>query len=155
MNSIAIKPLATVPELLPLLQGWFEAEWPGYYGLGRRGNARQDLLAYCNVGSLPIGMVAFSQGQACGFAALKGEPFPSHPNLSPWAGAAYVQPSMRRQGIGAALLRSLEARAAQLGHTSLYCATATSATLLLRCGWQLLEVVPHEATQVGIYERAL
>jgi len=155
MSSVAIKPLAVVPELLPLLEGWFVAEWPDYYGPGRRGNAQQDLRAYCNIGSLPVGMVAFSQGQPCGFAALKSEPFPSHPHLFPWAGAAYVQPSLRRQGIGAALLRALEAQGAQLGHTHLYCATATSATLLLRCGWRLLEVVPHEATQVGIYERAL
>ena len=153
MRSVAIKPLAVVPELLPLLEGWFVSEWTDYYGPGRRGNAQQDLRAYCNIGSLPFGMVAFSQGLPCGFAALKSEPFPSHPHLFPWAGAAYVQPSLRRQGIGAALLRALEAQGAQLGHTHLYC--ATSATLLLRCGWRLLEVVPHEATQVGIYERAL
>lgn len=67
MNGVVIKPLSIVPELIPALQTWFEAEWPEYYGRGGRGSASRDLMAYCNVGcnvgSLPVGMVAFRQGQ--------------------------------------------------------------------------------------------
>lgn len=155
MSDVVIQNFAAVPELIPVIQGWFEAEWPEYYGPGGRGSARRDLEAYCNVNSLPVGIVAFLDGQPCGFAALKSEPFPSHPHLSPWAGAAYVNPSLRRQGIGRALVLALEAQSLRLGYTRLYCATATSASLLLRCGWQLLEVVSHEGQQVGIYEKAL
>ena len=59
------------------------------------------------------------------------------------------------QGIGRALLMALEAQAAALGCARIYCATATSASLLRRCGWRLLEMASHEATTVGIYEKAL
>jgi len=155
MGDITIEHLASRPELLPTIQSWFEAEWPGYYGPGGRGNARRDLLTYSNLSTLPVGLVAFFQGQACGFAALKSEPFPSHAHLHPWAGAAYVQPSLRRQGIGRALLVALEGQAAALGHTRAYCASATSASLLQRCGWKLLELVQHEGEEVGVYEKAL
>jgi GNAT superfamily N-acetyltransferase len=155
MDAITIRLLASTMELLPAIQSWFESEWPAYYGPGGPGSARRDLLSYANEGTLPLGLVAFHGGEACGFAALKSEPFPSHPDLHPWAGAAYVRPSHRRRGIGRALLAALEAQAASLGHARIYCATATSASLLQRCGWQLLETVAHEGQAVGIYEKAL
>jgi len=154
MTAILIKPLAEAPGLMPVVQAWFEAEWPGHYGPGGRGDAKRDVSAYCHVGSLPLGLVAFLGGEPCGFVALKSEPFPTHPQLSPWAGAAYVVPPLRRRGIGQALLGSLEADGFRLGHKRLYCATATSASLLLRCGWRLVERVPYEGTTIGIYERS-
>jgi GNAT superfamily N-acetyltransferase len=155
MSDVTIRPLASVVELVPTIQSWFESEWPAYYGAGRPGDARHDLLSYANVGTLPLGLVAFHEGKPCGFAALKTEPFASHPHLGPWAGAAYVQPPLRRRGIGRSLVAALEAEAAALGCARIYCATATSASLLERCGWQLLEMVIHEGTTVGVYEKAL
>lgn len=155
MSDILIKPLAAAPELMPVVQAWFQAEWPAYYGPGGRGVASRDVSAYCNIGSLPTGLLAFHDGEPCGFAALKREPFPTHRHLSPWTGAAYVVPPRRRQGVGDALLKALETEALKLGHTRLYCATATTDSLLIRCGWRLLEEVPHEGTRIGIYERAL
>jgi GNAT superfamily N-acetyltransferase len=140
---------------LTTIQPWLESEWPAHYGPGGPGDARRDLLSYANLDALPFGLVAFLEGEPCGFAAVKAEPFASHPHLGPWAGAAYVLPPLRRRGIGRILLMALEARSAALGCARIYCATATSATLLQRCGWQLLEVVGHEGTAVGIYEKAL
>ena len=155
MSSIAIKRFAEQQDLLPTIRSWFEDEWPAYYGANGPGNAEQDLLAYANAGSVPLGLVAFNQGSPCGFAALKREAFPTHPHLSPWAGAAYVQPVLRRQGIGRALLLALEPEARALGYASVYCATGTSASLLLRCGWHLLQSVHYDGQQLGVYEKAL
>ena len=155
MSAATTRRLAERPELLPKLQVWFESEWPSYYGPGQRGNAESDLLAYSNQGSLPVGVVALLNGVACGFAALKKEPFPSHPHLLPWVGAAVVDPSLRGQGIGRELLLALEAEARALQYTRIYCATATAVSLLDRCGWQLLERVVHEGQQVCVYEKAL
>lgn len=153
--TITISYLAEHPELLPTLQVWFESEWPAHYGLGGRGNARQDLFSYSNRGCVPVGLIAIRGNKLCGIAALKSEPFPSHPHLSPWVGAALVKPSLRRQGIGHELIQSLESEARALGHEKIYCATATSATLLERCAWQLIERVQHEGQRVCVYEKAL
>jgi GNAT superfamily N-acetyltransferase len=145
--TVAINHLAGERHLLPTLQAWFEAEWPAYYGVAGSGDAKRDLLAYANCGSVPVGLVAFWRGER--------EAFPSHPHLLPWAGAAYVMPSMRRQGIGRSLLLALEREARTLGYSHIYCATGTSASLLERCGWQLLEHVQHDGQGVGVYEKAL
>jgi len=155
MTGVAIEHLANRQDLLPTIQEWFESEWPMYYGPGGRGSAQRDLLAYSNLASLPLGLVAFLGGQACGFAALKSEPFPSHPHLMPWAGAAFVRPSLRRRGIGHALLLALEAEARSLGYSRIYCATATAVSLLQHCGWQVLDCVMHESHEVIVFEKLL
>jgi GNAT superfamily N-acetyltransferase len=155
MNDIVIRHLADRTHLLPVLQSWFESEWPGYYGPGGKGSARHDLVSYANGDGIPLGLVAFRGREPCGFAALKREPFPSHPHLFPWAGAAYVKPPLRRQGIGRSLLLALEPQARALGYSRIYCATATSASLLHRCGWQALDVVQHDGAEIGVYQKSV
>ena len=154
-TSVSLRHLAEHPELLPRLQVWFESEWPSWYGLAGRGDAEQDLQAYSNRGSVPVGLVALRGSELCGIAALKREAFSSHPQLLPWVGAALVEPSLRGQGIGRQLIEGLEAEARVLGYRKVYCATGTATSLLERCHWQLIERVAHEGQQVSVYERAL
>lgn len=147
--------LAERRELLPVLTRWFEAEWPVYYRPDGPSDAKQDLQAYSNRDALPVGLVAFHQGTPCGFAVLKREPFPSHSHLFPWIGAAFVQPRLRRQGIGRLLIEALEREASRSGYSSVYCATGTAASLLERSGWRLLAEVIHQGQPVAIYEKVL
>jgi hypothetical protein len=88
---------------LPLLQAWFEAEWPAYYGPEGPGDAKADLRAYADAEDLPLGLIALSGDQPCGLAALKDETFANHQHLGPWVGAGYVLPELRGRGIGARL----------------------------------------------------
>ena len=155
MNGIVIQHLAIRQDLIETVKRWFISEWPEYYGPGGSGDAESDLDKYAAVNTLPLGLVASLDGEPCGFAALKTDPFPSHPDLLPWAGAAYVRPSMRRKGIGRRLLLALEPESLALGHKKIYSATSTSASLLERCGWKLLENVTYENEIVGIYEKEL
>jgi GNAT superfamily N-acetyltransferase len=150
---VQIEPLSSRPELGSTVQRWFMQEWPSYYD--SNGRAALDVLAYSRAEGVPRGFVAIVNGMPGGFAALKAESFPSHPHLGPWAGAAYVAPEFRRRGIGAALLAAVEAEAAIQGHGLVYCATGTSASLLQRAGWKLLEQVAHEGHKLGVYEKAL
>ncbi|MDN3543305.1 hypothetical protein QWZ02_02435 [Kinneretia asaccharophila] len=168
LRHLRVQPLRERPELIPELQAWFQAEWPGYYGPGGPGDARRDLLAYAqpDPAALPLGLVALqtdakgSDGteRLCGFAAIKTEPFAPCPGLGPWAGAALVPQALRRQGIGLLLLQALvsEARALYrhqaLHATTLFCATATSDSLMLRAGWRLRERVMHGGGEVRVYE---
>lgn len=150
-----IVPLAERPDLVPLIRGWFEAEWPDWYGPGRPGNALHDLQAYARHDALPLGLVARLDGHPCGFMALKREGLASLPHLGPWVGAAVVLPGLRRLGIGRALLLELERRAAALGETRLFCATATAASLLERCGWRRLQRVEHGGESLDLYDKVL
>lgn len=154
-ETVVIEPLALHPEVLPVLQEWFEAEWASYYGASGPGDAQGDLQAFANQGSLPVGVVAFREGRVCGVAALKAESIATHRHLSPWAAAGLVRPSERGQGIGAQLLVALEQEARNLGFRYIYCATSTADSLLQRCGWELIERIIHEGQGLAIYRKAL
>ena len=154
-SNVRIERLAHHPDLLPLLAAWFKSEWPAYYGPGGPADAATDLRAYSSDSTVPIGLVAFRDNEVCGVAALKAQSITGRPNLGPWAGAGFVPPQHRRQGIGGALLRGVESVAKELGFPRVYCATSTSASLLERNKWHLLERTIHEGELVAIYEKAL
>jgi len=147
--------LAEHRDFIPLLQRWFESEWPSYYGANGPGNALEDLRAFANRGSLPIGVVALRQGVICGVAALKPESIASHRHLSPWASAGLVLPAERGKGIGSLLLAALECEARRLGFPFIYCGTGTAHTLLRRRTWEFMEWVAQDGQSLGIYRKAL
>jgi GNAT superfamily N-acetyltransferase len=153
--GLTLVPLAHRRDAIARVRQWFESEWPAYYGPGGPGDAQRDLLAYAQQDALPFGLLAVLDGEPVGFAALKREPFPTHPQLTPWVGAAVVLPAWRRQGIGRALLDGLAVQACVMGFDRIHCATATSASLLLRAGWDLMTTVEHEARATGIYVKTL
>jgi GNAT superfamily N-acetyltransferase len=153
--ELSVSRLASHPEALPVIAEWFRGEWPDWYGPGGAGVAEEDLLAYSNECSLPVGVVVFCDGALCGVAALKAKSIPSHSHLTPWAAAGFVLPALRGQGIGAALLSAVEVEARALGYKCIYCGTSTAVSLLRRAKWRLVETVQHEGKGVSIYEKAL
>lgn len=153
--DIHIDYLADHPEALPTLERLFRAEWADYYGPSGPGNARQDLLAYSSRGQLPVGVVAFVGSRPCGVAALKADSIATHQHLTPWIGAGMVAPEFRRHGIGARLASALEDVARELGFPTIYSGTSTADSLLVREGWQLMEVVEHHGEPLSIYEKRL
>jgi GNAT superfamily N-acetyltransferase len=154
-ERFSIELLASIPQAIPVLREWFEAQWPAYYGPGGNGSALLDLRAYAHRGSLPVGVVALEAGRVCGVAALKAQSIESHPDLLPWAAAGLVHPAMRGQGIGGLLLGALEEQARRLGVERIHCATGTAHGLLQRQGWTLFESVVHDGERLGVYVKAL
>jgi hypothetical protein len=82
-TALHFAPLATRLEWIDTLAGWFEAEWPDYYGPAGRADARHDLRAYAQADTLPFGLVAMLHEVPCGVVAIKTEPFATHPQLHP------------------------------------------------------------------------
>ncbi len=154
-TDLTIELLADNPEQVPVLAGWFEAEWGFYYGKGGRGDARTDLDAYSGRDALPVAVVAIERGELRGIAALKATSIASHGHLSPWAAAGLVQPEHRGRGIGSALVGAVEGLARRFGYARLYCGTSTAGTLLERRRWTLMERIVHEGKPLSIYEKAL
>lgn len=150
-HIVRIELLADHRDAIPILKQWFEAEWSSYYGPKGPGDALHDLQSFDHKNSIPIGVVALCDDKVCGFAALKAESIASHRHLCPWAAAGLVEPSKRGKGIGAKLLNALEEHARRLGFHQIFSATSTAESLLLRCGWQLMERIVHEGSPIGIY----
>jgi GNAT superfamily N-acetyltransferase len=152
---LRISHLADHPEAIPVIQRWFEEEWAAYYGPGGPGDAERDLWAYSRRGQLPVGLMAFYDGQLCGIAALTAHSIRTHTHLGPWAAAGLVRPPFRGRGVGSGLLWALEGVARGFGYATMYCGTATAMGLLERHGWQRMERVIYEGEQVSIYHKAL
>jgi len=154
-DALHIALLADHPEAIPVLKRWYESEWRGYYGPDGPGDAEKDLRAFARRDGLPVGVVAFQHGALCGIAALKSASIESHAHLMPWAAAGMVAPGQRGRGIGARMLQALEGVARDLGFEHIYCGTGTSASLLQRGGWILLERIVHDGEELSIFEKSL
>lgn len=141
-----VVPLRQRPDLVPFFTQCFEREWADWYGPGRRGDARSDLLDFANpAGELPVGVVALDDDASpLGIAALKPTSIDSYAHVGPWATAGYVIPARRREGTGALLLAALLAEARRLGFGEVFCATATAVSLLEREGWTRIDTVSHD-----------
>ena len=154
---VTVIPLRQRPEFRAFFAAQFESEWPRWYGPGGPGNAREDLDAFANPeGQLPVGVIALDDaGSPIGIAALKAASIATHTHLSPWATAGYVVPARRRAGVGARLLAALLAEAERLGFHTIYCATASAATLLEREGWSRIDEVEHDGQRQLIFRRVI
>jgi hypothetical protein len=53
------------------------------------------------------------------------------------------------------LLAAIEQLAQCMGYKRIYCATATSSSLLARGGWQLTESIDHDGADVDLFEKTL
>lgn len=154
-KGLKIDPLADHPEAIPMLKQWFESEWGSYYGAYGGGNAEQDLIAYSNQSNLPIGMVAYLNGELCGIMAIKAQSIDARSHLSPWVAAGLVAPLHRRKGVGAHLLVAVEGIAKRLGYSRIYSGTSTAASLLERSNWHFMERIQYDGEDVSIYEKML
>lgn len=78
--------------------------------------------------------------------------------LSPWIKGLYVMPQMRRQGVGAALVRRCEAWAASLGRQALYLYTergSAAQALYERLGWAAIGYGHYEGMHVTVMRTSL
>ncbi len=154
-HAVHIEPLASHPDALPILQSWFESEWAEWYGPGGSGNAHEDLASYSNPDSLPFGVVAYSDGELCGTAALNFNALSGYEDLSPWVGATLVATEYRNRGIGALLVGALETAARRMGIVQIYSGTTQAHRLLLKLGWQAIGQSQHNGESISVYEKAL
>jgi GNAT superfamily N-acetyltransferase len=149
---VSVRPLSQLPTLKPMVSSWLRSEWPAWYGAGGEGNLEGDVEAFAaSEHQLPVGLVAFLGESPVGFGSLKQESIKSHLQFFPWAASGYVLPAHRGQGVGAFLLRSLEAHAKSLGYPHVYCGTSTATSLLVRAGWHTVEQVQHAGKPLTIF----
>ena len=94
------------------------------------------LRSHMQTDSLPLALVASTDGELLGMGALREHDLPSHEEFTPWLGGMFVLPQHRRKGVGAALCRALEEKAWLMGYVVLYLFTLDQQRLYARLGWQ-------------------
>ena len=150
--EIAIRQLAEIPEVIPVLARWFVAEWEPYYGPNGSGNAETDLQAALDPHRLPRCLVALdTDGEPVGTVSLRQESLPSHRHLGPWLAALLVEPSSRRAGIGTALVATLEDEARHAGFEQVYTAADAAFGLFSGRGWRHIGDAPTLRGDARLY----
>lgn len=150
--------LAHHPALIPELTDLLFAEWTDLFlASGTSKQALGELLAERAVTDrLPISLVALNDGALAGTGSIKLAEPGTKPDLSPWLGGMYVKPAFRNVGVGARIVRALEAKAAELGATSMYLSADKARSFYQRLGWTEVERVrPYGIKEVSLMARDL
>lgn len=138
------------PEMVSPLAALMEREWPGWYN-PRGASARADLSERLERERLPLGIVALADGALAGTCALTITSGGLVTERSPWLGGLLVDPALRRQGVGGALLMRARQEAARLGHHHVYALTAHADALFAHEGWRVIETTMLQAEPHRIF----
>lgn len=153
MSLITTGLLIDHAEVLSDLVDLLESEWADWY-YPRGASARADLSERLERNGLPLGIVAFIDGQLAGTCALTVSSG-GLTERSPWLGGLLVEPNLRRRGVGLALIERARSEARRLGFARLHALTAEARDLFEQAGWRLAENVEVGGMWHGIYVTAL
>lgn len=159
-RDFKIEPLKDVPHVIPHLINLFIKEWEPYYGLAGPGNPEEDIKECCNIGKIPLALVALNEkGLVLGTVALKPYSLETHKNLGPWLAAFVVDQNHRNKAIGSALVKALEKKAKKMGYKTIFTGTNTAINLLERLGWEELKEGNSKSSSlrgpIKVYQKSL
>lgn len=146
MNALSILPLADRPDAAAPLARWHHAEWGALYG-GRwtLAAALHELLEHAAQRQYPTSWVAEYDGALAGSVSLIGHDADElEAFAAPWLASLWVLPAYRRRGIGAALVRHVQAYAGTGGWPQLHLFTAGEIGFYQALDWQ-----PIARAQIG------
>lgn len=138
-----IRDLAECPEHIPVLAGWFHAEWGRIVPGGTVEGFRDRLLTHLGRDALPLAMVALDGEAPVGTVSLRPAEMASRPELGPWLGGMYVRDDARGRGLGEALVRAAEQRAREMGYGELYLFATDREAFYRRLGWTVVGPAEH------------
>jgi hypothetical protein len=84
---IEISLLADHPEAVPILAGWFRAQWPEYYAGRTPEDIAGDFYEEAQPSGLPVRLVAFAEGELAGTITLRERAIWTLPEYHPGLGA--------------------------------------------------------------------
>jgi GNAT superfamily N-acetyltransferase len=103
---IEISLLADHPEAVPILAGWFRAQWPEYYAGRTPEDIDGDFYEEAQPSGLPVRLVAFAEGELAGTITLRERAIWTLPEYHPGLGGLLVPERQRGRGLGTALVRA-------------------------------------------------
>lgn len=147
--------LKTVPQHIPALAKWHHAAWAHLNPGGSIESRIEKMQGYLGDEALPT-MVVWVEGDAVlGSAALVACDMDTRPELTPWLANVYVSDAHRRRGIGAALVRTVTAKARELGFPELFLFTPDKEDFYAGLGWRTLAKELYRGEPVTVMTIAL
>jgi GNAT superfamily N-acetyltransferase len=147
--------LADHPEAIPTLARWFQEESPDYFAGWTAEELEQHFQPWLHRDRLPLGLVAFEQGEVVGCIVLREKALDREPAHSPGLGGLHVAERHRGRGIGSALVKAGMDAARALGYEVVYTGTGTAGGILERLGWEPMESLTYHGYPVVLYRCAV
>lgn len=139
LSDIELKYLADTPEIVPTVASWHHRQWNYLAGARSLSHRIARLHEHLRRTGLPLTVIAWYNGQPIGCASLVDSDMQTRIDFSPWLASVYVLPEYRHRGVGAALVRCIEAEARKQGFTRLYLYTEDRVPFYTYLGWQAIE----------------
>ncbi len=154
--SLVISYLHDYPEYLPQLARWAFEGWGRYNPSSSVELAQEKLKTHLNKAQLPLTYIALQDGKPVGMCSLRqNDGIP--PDLAPWLDSLYVEPHVRKQGIGEKLIAVVTEKARSMGYPKLYL-LAFDKTLpdwYQKLGWQMIGLDELNGHPVSVMEFTL
>ncbi len=149
-----ISPLSAIPAATETLAGWHHHEWlhlndPAYDRKARIAEYKTYTTPY------PAMFVAHHKTTPLGSARLVENDMDSHPELSQWLASLYVHQNYRQNGIGVALIQTIEKAATELNFESIYLFTEDMQTLYKKQGWEVYLTEEYYDQSITIMRKQL
>jgi predicted N-acetyltransferase YhbS len=153
MGRLVLKHLADVPHHAPALARWHQTEWR-HLEPGSSVESRTQELLLARRDAIPMTVVAEVDGVLAGSASLIDSDMDTHPELGPWLASVYVAESVRRRGIGEALVRRIVVEARALATPTLYLFTPHHERMYAQLGWSLVRHEVYYGADVAVMRLA-
>jgi predicted N-acetyltransferase YhbS len=139
-----IQDLGDHPSWLPTLARWHYDQWGPLTGASSFDDYVACLAEAAASRAVPSVLIAVSDGELLGSATLVAADLPPRPELTPWLAQLFVEPTRRRDGVGAALVHAVLQRARQCHYPCVYLYTSgTLPRYYDRLGWRVVETVSY------------
>lgn len=156
MKDLIFEYLADRPESVPLVAGWYFAEWGYLNHSATLEGVRRKVSASMNRDAIPLTVLAVIDEEVVGAAQLKYREMPIFPDKEHWLGGVFVASEHRGQGIAKQLVHSVVETAGKLGVTTLHIQTERlDGGLYARLGWTPVEQASNHGLDVLVMERPL
>jgi GNAT superfamily N-acetyltransferase len=145
-NGVVVKNFVDCPDALPFVAEQLFNQWFS----SREGWTLEALLSQMRQGksdAIPLGLVAFVDGEPAGTVSLLEKDLDECGDLRPWLAGLLVFPKYRERGAARALVEELMRAAKQLGERQVYLWTEIPA-LYEKFGWQIVPDVAGDKKAV-------
>lgn len=150
-------PLHEQAHFIDKVANWWHEEW-GYLSPDKSlaDRIQEVQLLAIKREDIPKAHIAISDDKLLGTATLVKNDLPSIPhNHTPWLASVFVDPKMRRQGIGRKLVQTIEESAKNLGYKNIYLFTPDQEAWYASFGWTLLEYNRCNDHGIAIMQKSL
>jgi N-acetylglutamate synthase-like GNAT family acetyltransferase len=144
-----IRPLRETPEAGRLLAQAFKDAWPDFFA-DRSAEEIEDAM-FTEGPELPAILVATVDGRVAGTVALRARSVETHEHLGPWVTGLWVEPDLRKLGLGRDLLNAIMEEAKTRGFREIYAVTNTARWLFDKLGWEAVEEIVYHGEEVTLY----